>query len=61
MTMTLEKGGCSLGHSGSPQSKRIKDKERIEPIDEKSRHSTSIEKKQGIKYWIPKPTGDKST
>jgi hypothetical protein len=51
----------SSEHSGSPQSKQTEDRERTEPKDKKTRNSTSIEKKQGLKSWIPKPIGDKST
>jgi hypothetical protein len=50
-----------LENSGSPQSKRNKERESTEPKDKKTKHSTSIEKKQGPKSRMPKPTGDKST
>jgi hypothetical protein len=50
-----------LEHRGSPQSKRNKEWENTEPKDKKTRHSTSIEKKQDPKSRIPKPIGDKST
>jgi hypothetical protein len=37
------------------------DRESTEPKDKKTRHSTSIEMKQGPKSQKLKPTGDKST
>jgi hypothetical protein len=62
MTMTLEKGECSLGtQQDHHKKKRAEDRECTEPKDKKTEHSTSIEKKQGPKTKIPKPTGDKST
>ena len=61
MTTTLGRVDVSSEHSGSPQGKLNKDQESTEPIDEKMRLSTSIEKKQGPESWILKPTCDKST